>query len=275
MLGVVDFAFFVRLNPMFDAFLPAMLGVISVALCAAHEKAVENVPPKLDRPGVVLTFDDAYITQWRAAQPIFKKHNAHATFFVMRFDRLKAKQLADLRELKAAGHAIGCHGLNHLKAVDTVKNSSVEEYLKVEIEPALALMRKAGFQPTSFAYPHCQHNEEIDTALSRYFRHLRGGARVDPGQTVARTEAIFTPINDVSTRLCLDGLGIDDAYGNTLDDIFAAMDRAAKRNEVVVFFAHNISDKGPLLHLSPTALEKILEHAVAAGLEFYTFDDLP
>ncbi|MCX6993314.1 MAG: polysaccharide deacetylase family protein [Kiritimatiellaeota bacterium] len=251
-----------------------------MTICVDLGKAGDNVPPKLERPGVVLTFDDTFITQWLAAQPIFAKYNAHVTFFVTTFDKLDATQLAGLQELKIAGHAIGCHGLRHLKAVDTMRQSSAKEYLSIEIEPALALMHAAGIEPTCFAYPSSQRNVETDTALAQYFRHLRAGTGVAPDQTLPRTEAIFTPVNDVLTRLCLIGAGIDYAgpqadQDKPLEYIFAALDRAAQRNEVIVFYAHNISDEVRGNHISPAVLEKILAHAVTAGLAFYTYDDLP
>ena len=242
----------------------------------------EKLPGKLERPGVVLTFDDAYVAQWLAVQPIFAEYKARATFFVSAFDQLTAEQRAGLRRLRDAGHAIGGHGLRHLKAVDTVRQSSAREYLKVEIEPALALLHEAGFKPTSFAYPSSQHDDTTDAALAPLFRHLRSGTGVATGQTVATTEAIFTPLNDVPTRRCLIGTGIDYAgpqttaiKGQPLADIFAALDRAAQRQEIVVFYAHNISEAGPGHHLRPAMLKEILAHAVTAGLAFYTYDDLP
>jgi peptidoglycan-N-acetylglucosamine deacetylase len=241
------------------------------------------VPTNLERPGVVLTFDDAYIAQWLAAQPIFAEYKARATFFVSAFDRLSPAQIAGVQQLRAAGHAIGCHGLRHLMAVDTVRRTSIREYLQTEIEPALALLRQAGITPTAFAYPSSQHDETTDAALAQYFRHLRSGTGVPAGKTAATTDAIFTPLADVPARRCLLGIGIDYAAtqepnepkGLRLDDVCAALDRAAQRREIIVFYAHSISDKGPGHHLRPAVLKEILAHAAQAGLAFYTYDDLP
>ncbi len=259
--------------------LPALALLIALAAGRSPAIAAQPAAAKPLRPGVVLTFDDTFVAQWLAAQPIFAKHHARATFFVSQFDRFNAKQLAGLRELKAAGHVIGCHGLRHRKAVDTVQQSSVEEYLRIEIEPAVKLMQEAGLPPTCFAYPCSQRSDETDAALSHSFRHVRTGVGIEPNRTIAQTETIFTPVDAISSRFCLAGTGLDSigsstTPGRTLNDVFAALDRAAHRNEIVVLYAHNISDKGPSHHLSPAILDKILSHAATARLAFYTFDDL-
>jgi len=258
----------------------ALAAAISTVQGDHSAEAGENAPARLTKPGVVLTFDDTFVEQWLAALPIFAAHHARATFFVSQFDRLSARQMAGLRELAAAGHAIGCHGLRHLKAVDGVQTSSVQAYLAREIEPAVARMHQAGFRPSCFAYPSSQRNEETDAALARHFRHLRSGIGLAPDRTMAQTDAIFTPLDAVSARRCLIGTGLDGAgpqatNGRTLTAIFAAMERAARRREIVVFYAHNISDEGPGHHVSPAVLEKILSYAASAGLAFYTYDDLP
>lgn len=243
-------------------------------------RASKLEPPPLQKAGVVFTFDDAFVSQWLAAMPVFARHGARATFFVTSFDRLRPEQLTGLRTLRAAGHAIGCHGLRHRVAVKTVKESSLEKYLEVEIEPALKVMREAGFVPTSFAYPCSSHTAAIDQALAPHFRHLRTGTGPKAGHSLAQTNAIFTPLEKVKGRHCLVGVGIDyagdqDWQARSLATIFGALDRASKRGEIVVFYAHNISEDGPGHHIRLNALDAILAHAATAGLAFYTYDDLP
>ena len=230
--------------------------------------------------GVVLTFDDTFVQQWEAAAPIFKKHQAHATFFVTTFDRLRPEQIAGLERLRAAGHAVACHGLRHRKAADYAAAHGVDAYLRDEVGPAVRLMREAGLAPTAFAYPCSQHNAKTDAALLTVFRHLRTGAGVSKGKTLRELDCIFTPVERVATRGCLVGTGID--YTGTprrppdfLQQIKAALDRAKERREVVVFYAHNISNTGPGHHLAPSALEQILAHVQRIGLKSYTYDDLP
>jgi hypothetical protein len=98
-------------------------------------------------------------------------------------------------------------------------------------------------------------------------------------QRLCDLDRIFVPVGEVAAAGCLNGTGID--YAGTpkrpdyVKQIFAAMERARKNAEIVVFYAHNISDSGPGHHLSPAALRQILAHAREIGLPTITYDDLP
>lgn len=241
-----------------------------------------EAPRALPGPGVVLTFDDAFIDAWLAAMPLFEKYGAHATFFISGFDRLSTGQVQGLQRLKAAGHAIGCHGLRHRKATDYVRDHSAEAYLADEITPAVERMVDAGLKPSCFAYPMSGNNAATDAALLKVFRHLRSGAFLPPGeegQRLVHLERIFVPVGEVARRGCLYGTSIDRAGEEERSGLVAqvreAMERAKARSEVVCFYSHSISAGGPRNHLSPTALEAILEAARSLGLRFYTYDDLP
>ncbi|MBX7258694.1 MAG: exo-alpha-sialidase [Candidatus Hydrogenedentes bacterium] len=232
----------------------------------------------IKKAGVVLTFDDAHVAEWVSAMPLFEKYGAHATFFVTQFDKLTEDQVAGLRRLQEAGHAIGCHGLRHRKAVDYVRDHSAEQYLVDEIIPAVNLMVGSGFRPTAFAYPNSQSNDATDAALIRVFRHLRTGSSLREGQRLAECDALFTPIGDVEKRGCLNGRGIDHAgeadKQGLPDEIREALKRAKKRNEVLVLYAHSIGGDAKN-HISREALEGVLKDTHERGLQFYTYDQLP
>tara|TARA_R110002095_G_scaffold156386_1_gene135846 strand:- start:203 stop:1009 length:807 start_codon:yes stop_codon:yes gene_type:complete len=257
---------------------------LAATLTTAAEKATTK--PTHDQQknvefesGVVLTFDDRYIDQWVEQIPLFKKYNAHVTFFVDHFHTLKPAEIEELKKLQAAGHAIGCHGVKHRKAVDYVRDHGIDQYLKDEIDPAVKLMTDAGLKPTAFAYPSSSRNTEIDQALLKTFRHLRGGTGLTPNQRMRDLKSIFVSVDQIKNTGGLIGTGID--YAGTekrpdyLVQIKDAMDHAKQRGEIVIFYAHNISDKGPGHHLSPKALEDILAHAQQINLPTLTYDDLP
>lgn len=243
--------------------------------------SAEETPKALETPGVLLTFDDTHVAEWAKVIPLFKKYNAHATFFVTMFDQLTPAQIEDLKKLSEAGHSIGCHGLRHRKAAEHTKAHGLDDYLAQDITPALDSMRQAGFVPSSFAYPCSDNNEVTDKALLRTFRHLRTGAypkEGQEGQEYAQMDVLFTPLADVAERGCLagrstDGIGEPGREGS-LAQLFEAMDRAAKKRECLTLYAHNIADTGRL-HLKPATLEKILIHGRELGLRFYSFDELP
>lgn len=229
--------------------------------------------------GVVFTFDDRFIHQWVQQIPLFKRYGAKVTFFVDHFHTLKPTQIEGLRKLKAAGHAIGCHGAKHRKAVDYVQKMGMENYLKAEIYPAVKLMTSAGLKPTAFAYPSSSRNTQIDKALLKTFRHLRGGTGLSPSQRMRDLKTIFVPVDQIAKTGSMIGTGIDyagtDKRPDYLLQIKDAMDHAKKRGEIVIFYAHNISDNGPGHHLRPQALEEILAHAQHIELPTLTYDDLP
>ena len=255
--------------------------VLMVSLCvhaAPEGDATAKKKGAIDGPGVLLTFDDAHVKEWVAAIPLFAKYNAHATFFVTQFDKLNEGQIEGLRTLKRAGHAIGCHGLRHRKAAEYAREHGTSGYLADEIEPALDLMQKAGFTPTSFAYPMSNRDDETDAALLKHFRHLRGGAFCAKGQRLAELDGIFTPLSELPNRGCLLGRSIDKAgeegREHIIDEVKEALQRAKQRDECVVFYSHNIGTQ-PKNHIRPEALESILAYGKELGLHFYTYDDLP
>jgi len=228
--------------------------------------------------GVLFTFDDRFISQWSAQLPLFAKYNAHATFFISGFHLLDSGQIATLQQMHAAGHAIGCHSVNHLNAVDYVNQNGIDAYLRDEVDPAIAIMKTHGFNPTCFAYPSSANNDEIDQAMLTRFSYLRSGIGVAADQTISMLDTIFTPVTNIVLRRSLIGTGID--YAGTperpdyVPQIKAALDRAKANHEIVVFYAHNISEPTTGHHILPDVLEEILAYTQTIGLKTLTYDDL-
>ena len=70
------------------------------------------------------------------------------------------------------------------------------------------------------------------------------------------------------------GVGIGESYNTEMDDILAALDRAAARNELIVFFSHNIAPNAKSINMKTEWLERILAHAHALGMRIVGFDEL-
>jgi peptidoglycan/xylan/chitin deacetylase (PgdA/CDA1 family) len=92
---------------------------------------------------------------------------------VTRFDYLSDAEIAMLQELRDDGHAIEAHGLRHLDAPDYRERHGLRAYLDDELLPSLELMRDAGFEPRSFAYPFGARTSELDRAVLDHFELLR------------------------------------------------------------------------------------------------------
>ena len=229
----------------------------------------------MTKPGVVLTFDDHFIEEWLRADRLFRRFNARVTFFICEFDRLSPRQIGGLQQLKSAGHAIGCHGLHHLDAVEFLRQNSEDEYVETEILPALRAMEQAGLPPSSFAYPMSSNNAHTDRLLRTHFRHLRSGAFLNEEQRLCDVDRIFTHIDQLPQTDCLYGKSIDAGADFSLHAIRDAFTTARRNAQVITFYSHNIAQDDPGNHIRPVDLESVLTLVREHGLTFYTFDDLP
>jgi peptidoglycan-N-acetylglucosamine deacetylase len=229
-----------------------------------------------DKGGVALTFDDRNFDNWLKALPLLDKYGAKVTFFVS--GAIDGQALDAIRQLHSHGHAIGCHGVHHLKAVEYSQQKSMEEYIRNEIRPQIDALKAAGVTPASFAYPNSRNDAVTDSALLKVFRHLRTGLALGRGEQISQQDLFFSAADKIATRGCLPGKGIDDAPAKedrSYEQIDAALARAAQNREIVVFYAHDIAATGKSHHVAPEALERVLRKAKELDLEFYSFDHLP
>jgi peptidoglycan/xylan/chitin deacetylase (PgdA/CDA1 family) len=229
-------------------------------------------------PGLLLTFDDRNMLNWEKQIPLFAKYDAHVTFFVDHFDELTSEQLKALQKLKEAGHAIGCHGLRHIKAVDYCDKNSVEKYISDEILPAIEIMQKKGFPPNCFAYPQSNSSEVTDAALLKYFYYLRSGCSRE--KEIVNTEKAFVKIENIKEKSTLYGISFHPKLRT--DDIVVqvkcALDRIKRNKELLVLYAHDIrneNEKGSKNFITIEALEEILDYAKRNQIKLYSYDELP
>lgn len=221
------------------------------------------------KPTVFLSFDDFFVDQWVFALSLFARYNARVTFFLNNFDTFTDHQIEGLWKLKEAGHTIGCHGLRHERAVDYMQAYSIEKYWQDDVEPAIKLMEKVGFKPTCFSYPFSQNNEQTDTRLLEYFEHLRSGV------SLSDNESIFVPVDEIKSRGCFYGLGIDSNSKVITDDqIYNLMTKAKDTTQCITFYAHSIAETSEYHHIRPERLEKILSYGNEIDIRFRGFDDI-
>lgn len=87
------------------------------------------------RPGVLLTFDDGYRSNFEIAAPLLEKYGFTGWFFVstgrLRSDddseNTEFMNFAELRALADRGHVVGCHGHSHLRLSDTLSQEQLTE----------------------------------------------------------------------------------------------------------------------------------------------------
>ncbi len=216
------------------------------------------------RAGVVLTFDDDFVDQWHAHADLLSAHGARATFLITRFDGLDDGALDQLRELRDAGHEVGCHGLTHVSPSEYAEQHSVEAYIDDEVIPAVAAMRKQGFDPTSYSYPWGGRTDALEEALLEHFAILRASGRVgDPEDVLHGWDG---------TRV-IRGARVDHGHAE-LDEIEALLRATRRRRGAAVLYTHRILDSSEQSHIQPDGLESLLEGIDEMELDTYTLSEL-
>jgi peptidoglycan/xylan/chitin deacetylase (PgdA/CDA1 family) len=124
--------------------------------------------------GLALAFDDNAPDQWMTVRDLLANHHAHATFFVSRWQDMTPAQHQELAILHEDGDDLEPHTVNHLHAIDYVKQHGLDAYIQDEVLPSFDVLTAAGFPPAAaFAYPFGEHDTEIDDAVLKYVARVR------------------------------------------------------------------------------------------------------
>jgi hypothetical protein len=134
----------------------------------AHGRAIE--------PGLALSFDDTSVQAWYDLRPLLDRHAARVTFFVSRYYNIHDEQREQLRQLADDGHDIAAHSVQHMRAPDYVEAHGLNAYLHDEVDPSIGVLRDAGYDITSFAYPFGARTGELDRAIGKRVGVLRSVA---------------------------------------------------------------------------------------------------
>ncbi len=218
-----------------------------------------------------LTFDDRYLDNWERAIPLFKQYNARVTFFI--YKNIDDEAVASLKKLQDAGHSIGLHGVKHAKAVVYQKKHGKNAYIKNEIMPQLEVCRKNGIKIRAFAYPYSQRSTDTDKELFEVFDYLRTNCSAVKKKDMPLAEADGCFVKKVEKKQLFYGFP---ASGNfDMNEVKAAMKRAAKEDSILVFYAHNITEKIPKSHhIAFSQLISLLEYAQELGLSVKGMNEL-
>lgn len=233
-------------------------------------RLLARVMPVDKAPGVAISFDDAYVNEWHGLRDLLNKHAAKVTFFVSDFDLLPAESVEKLRILQSDGHEIAFHGLRHLSAGKFIAEHSLDKYLQTEIFPGIGAMMRCGFSPATFSYPYGVRSQQIDGALLKYFKHVRGVVCTNSKKRLADFRQIYYKHD----KGLVFAAGIDNVYGNKVEEIRDAMKKAADGKKTLLLYAHRISDEAGDYCTPASRMEALLEYASKVGLTFYRMKDL-
>ena len=224
--------------------------------------------PKQYKAGVVISFDDAYVDEWFDADKTLKKYNWKATFCVCRIDSIGKPQLQKLQQLQREGHEIAGHGYHHYNAVKFVQKNGIDEYIKQEIDPMIASMKRLKFNVTSFAYPYGERSSELDSVLSRKFKMIRGR---DFEDIAPEKEGCYYRGSKFVYAFDIDNEHVHFSIPYVLE----LLEDAKKNNKILILSSHQ-----PVKALTGNyqtkieTLEFICKYIKSNNMKFYTLADL-
>ena len=130
---------------------------------AAYFQDGQALPPK----PVMVTFDDGWENQFEYARPILERYKIRATFYVFPNPIGKDKRFmtwGQLKDLLAAGMAIGCHSKTH----PYLTRVADDRMLADQITGAKSrLEQELGVTINSFCYPFGLHDQRVDDEVRR------------------------------------------------------------------------------------------------------------
>ena len=234
---------------------------------------------KPSRGALCLTFDDRHFANWQRARAVFKKHGAHATFFV--YGAIDASAAAAMRALRADGHSLGLHGFTHARAAGLLEKLGVEGYRAAEIAPQLDAAHAQGLAIRNWGYPMSQRNAATDAVLGRDFARMRTGCCWRKGKLaddpMKAHDELFVPMLEAPRRTLFFGTPVPSCAAGWLEDVTGALERARDRDEVLVLYAHDITaddaKKDPH-NITRGQLDAILSRAAELNIPVIGFDEL-
>jgi peptidoglycan/xylan/chitin deacetylase (PgdA/CDA1 family) len=231
------------------------------------EKPAVEIKPQII-PGVILSFDDAYVNEWFDTNKELKQYGWKGTFCVCKINRLRHYQIKKLLELQKEGHEIAGHGLNHINAADFLRVHTINEYLRQEIYPMQELMHFYGLKVTSFAYPYGGRIPKIDAALLDKFKIVRGRAFCE--EVAVKQGCYFN-----KSRLVY-SFSIDDTHNHfNIPHLLRLLDYAKKNHKILILNSHKtVKNVTADYQTREATLELICQYIKRNHMRFYTLSDL-
>ena len=245
----------------------ALLCTFFILFSCEKEKPETVIKPKII-PGVVLSFDDAYVNEWFNTDQKLKQYSWKGTFCVSKINTLKYAEIKKLLELQKEGHEIAGHGFHHYHAEKFFAKYGLNAYFKQEINPMLVLMNFYGLKATSFVYPYGGRNKNLDTALLNKFKIVRGRAFCE--ENPSKQGCYFDHSKLVFS------FSIDDTHNHfNIPHLLKLLDYAKKNHKILILNSHKtVKNVTPDYQTKEETLELICKYVKRNNMKFYTLSDL-
>lgn len=229
-----------------------------------------TIKPKSTHPnaGVVITFDDTSVNEWFETDKLLHKYSWKATFCVSKINTLSHSEITKLLKLQQEGHEIAGHGFHHFDAPKFVAQNGIEKYIDQEINPMMNLMHFYSFKVTSFAYPFGFRNPEIDEALFKKFKIIRG-------TTYGAEDPFFQNCYFNNSKLVF-AIGIDTDHPNfSIPYLLKLLDYAKRKDKILILFGHKPVQKITANYQTKAeTLELICNYVKQHKMTFYSLSEL-
>ncbi|MCF8254386.1 MAG: polysaccharide deacetylase family protein [Bacteroidia bacterium] len=221
--------------------------------------------------GILITVDKPPDT-WQHLQTFLKENDVKLTFYIENYNTITDSTKEMMKSFMKDGHEIAHHSLTHAHADEYAEKYGVDAYLQDEILNVTEAMKKDGFNPVTFAYPHGDCTSEVDQALLKHFVNIRKIIAPYLNKKLCDLDQIYLRQGNVKVFF---GAGIDTRYHLELEDIFKALEKAKNSRQTISLYTHFLSKDGKPLegsdsHIAQEDFIKIIQKAKELGLKFYT-----
>lgn len=246
------------------------LGLLFLFIFVSCEKPNEHEIQQIG--GVVLTFDDYYISNWLEVDSVFQYSDWKATFCITKYHTLSEEDKNGIKYLQNEGHEIAFHGTNHINVKTYLNTHSIQEYLEYEIIPDLIMMKTDGLDVKTFAYPYGARNEKSDSALAQYFEIIRGTAY----NTFAEMKQKRQFLDKSVENYMVFGEGIDKNYQHFSEELVdSILAYIRDNNKIVIFYSHKVKESPTENYVTDyQTLKKIIDFVNNNNLKFYTLNEI-
>lgn len=227
------------------------------AFCFSSAQILKRqIPDKL----VVLTFDDAPVSQYSIVAPLLKKYGFKATFFVCEFppnfrDNSKYMNWTQIKKLDKMGFEIGNHTQSHKHVNKLSKENFIQQLQYIENKCDSLKIKK----PLSFAYPGYDYSLNAIATLQQqgYILARAGGSRS------------YNPLEDHPFLIPSWATN-----ATNKDQIIAAL-QEAKNGKIVVLTIHGVPDiEHPWVNTPPDLFKEFLNYLYKNNYKVIAIKDL-
>lgn len=219
----------------------------------AHRRPLAVQP---GRPMVSFSFDDAPLTAVTTGANLLAARGLCGTFYVSAglagadAPMGRCADPADYRRLAEAGHEIACHTFSHLDCGKASGPQAADEARR----NAEAFAAWGAGAPTTFAYPYGDVAAGPKQALAPRFGLLRAlhHGLIEKGCDLNQAPAV----------------GVEGPAGETTARRWLA--EAVRRRAWLILFTHDVRARPSPWGCTPDALARLIDQALADGLEVVT-----